>query len=76
RQVAAAPGARLLLGAPAVAVPPASSRRVVSLPLAAGPAVGCRPLLVAAGARSPLGRPLGRRWPRAPVSGVAVRGSL
>src|SRR4051794_25695479 len=36
--------------------------------------VGCRRLVVADGARSPLGRVLGREWHRATAYGVAARG--
>ncbi|NKE28891.1 NAD(P)/FAD-dependent oxidoreductase, partial [Mycobacterium tuberculosis] len=76
RKVAEDTGARMLLGAKAVAVHHDSSRRVVSLTLADGTEVGCRQLIVADGARSPLGRKLGRRWHRETVYGVAVRGYL
>ena len=37
---------------------------------------GCRSLIVADGARSPLGRVLGRQWHRETVYGVAARGYL
>ncbi|OSC42749.1 menaquinone reductase [Mycobacterium decipiens] len=76
RKVAEDSGARMLLGTKAVGVHHDSSRRVVSLILADGTEVGCRQLIVADGARSPLGRKLGRRWHRETVYGVAVRGYL
>ncbi len=76
RKVAEESGARMLLGAKAVAVHHDSSRRVVSLTLADGTEVGCRQLIVADGARSSLGRKLGRRWHQETVYGVAARGYL
>ena len=76
RKVAEESGARMLLGTKAVAVHHDSSRRVVSLTLADGTEVGCRQLIVADGARSSLGRKLGRRWHQETVYGVAVRGYL
>ncbi|MGB9306735.1 MAG: menaquinone reductase [Mycobacterium sp.] len=76
RKVAEESGARMLLGAKAVAVHHDSSRRVVSLTLADGTEVHCRQLIVADGARSSLGRKLGRRWHQETVYGVAARGYL
>jgi len=76
RKVAEDSGARMLLGSKAVAVHHDSSRRVVSLTLADGTEVGCRQLIVADGARSSLGRKLGRRWHQETVYGVAARGYL
>ena len=76
RKVAEESGARMLLGAKAVAVHHDSSRRVVSLTLADGTEVGCRELIVADGARSSLGRKLGRRWHQETAYGVAARGYL
>ncbi|WP_156660965.1 menaquinone reductase [Mycobacterium sp. 852002-51163_SCH5372311] len=76
RKVAEDSGARMLLGTKAVAVHHDSSRRVVSLTLADGTEVGCRALIVADGARSSLGRKLGRRWHQETVYGVAARGYL
>jgi menaquinone-9 beta-reductase len=76
RTVAEDSGARMLLGTKAVAVHHDSSRRVVSLTLADGTEVGCRQLIVADGARSSLGRKLGRRWHQETVYGVAARGYL
>ncbi len=76
RKVAEESGARMLLGAKAVGVHHDSSRRVVSLTLADGTEVGCRELIVADGARSSLGRKLGRRWHQETAYGVAARGYL
>ena len=41
-----------------------------------GTAIGCAQLIVADGARSTLGRVLGREWHRETVYGVAIRGYL
>ncbi len=76
RRVAADDGADMLLGAKAVAVEHDSSGRVRALTLDSGARVGCRELIVADGARSTLGRALGRRWHRETVYGVAIRGYL
>ncbi len=76
RKCAEDSGARMLLGTKAVAAHHDSSRRVVSLTLADGTEVGCRQLIVADGARSSLGRKLGRRWHQETVYGVAARGYL
>ncbi|MGF2946431.1 menaquinone reductase [Mycobacterium sp. Lab-001] len=76
RQCAEDSGARMLLGSKVVAAQHDSSRRVVSLSLADGTEVGCGQLIVADGARSPLGRTLGRRWHQETVYGVAARGYL
>jgi geranylgeranyl reductase family protein len=76
RRVAEDSGARMLLGSKVVAVHHDSSRQVVSLTLADGSDVRCRRLIVADGARSPLGRKLGRRWHQETVYGVAARGYL
>lgn len=76
RKCAENSGARMLLGVKAVAVHHDSARRVVSLTLADGTEVGCRRLIVADGARSSLGRKLGRRWHQETVYGVAARGYL
>jgi menaquinone-9 beta-reductase len=76
RKVAEDAGARMLLGTKAVATHHDSSRRVTSLTLADGTEVGCRRLIVADGARSSLGRKLGRRWHQETVYGVAARGYL
>ena len=76
RKVAEDAGARMLLGTKAVATHHDSSRRVTSLTLADGTEVGCHQLIVADGARSSLGRKLGRRWHQETVYGVAARGYL
>ncbi len=76
RKVAEDSGARMLLGTKAVAAQHDSSGRVTAVTLADDTEVGCRQLIVADGARSPLGRKLGRRWHQETVYGVAVRGYL
>ena len=76
REVAEDSGARMLLGTKAVAAQHDSSGRVTSVTLADGTEVSCRQLIVADGARSSLGRKLGRRWHQETVYGVAVRGYL
>ncbi len=76
RQVAEESGARMLLGTKVVKVHHDSSRRVASLTLADRTEVACDQLIVADGARSSLGRKLGRRWHQETVYGVAARGYL
>jgi menaquinone-9 beta-reductase len=76
RKVAEESGARMRLGVKAVGVQYDSSGRVVSVALADGTHVGCRELIVADGARSTLGRVLGRRWHQETVYGIAARGYL
>ncbi|WP_172800587.1 menaquinone reductase [Mycobacterium sp. IS-1496] len=76
RSVAADDGAKMLLGAKAVDVRHDSSGRVETLVLDSGAEVGVGMLIVADGARSTLGRALGRRWHQQTVYGVAVRGYL
>lgn len=76
RKVAENSGARMLLGVKAVGVHHDSSGLVTSVVLADGSSVGCRSLIVADGARSPLGRVLGRRWHQETVYGIAARGYL
>ena len=76
RQVAEDAGAPMLLGAKAVDVEHDSAGRVTAVVLADGSRVGCRALIVADGARSTLGRALGRQWHQETVYGVAVRGYL
>jgi menaquinone-9 beta-reductase len=75
RQVAVDAGCRMLLGAKVVDVSREPRGRVTSLTTAAG-SVSCREVIVADGARSPLGRILGREWHQQTVYGVAVRGYL
>lgn len=76
RQVAEASGATMLLGSKAIDVEQDSSGRVEAVLLADGSRIGCRELIVADGARSPLGRVLGRQWHQETVYGVAVRGYI
>ena len=76
RQVAQQCGATMRLGVKAVDVSYDSSGRVSAVVLADGSRLPCRWLIVADGARSPLGRVLGRRWHRETVYGVAARGYL
>ncbi|WP_099023897.1 menaquinone reductase [Mycolicibacterium palauense] len=76
RQVADAAGAKMLLGTKAVDAEWDSSGRVSAVLLADGSRVTCRSLIVADGARSTLGRTLGRQWHQETVYGVAARGYL
>jgi geranylgeranyl reductase family protein len=76
RAVAADEGAKMLLGVKAVDVQHDSSGRVESLTLDSGARIGCSELIVADGARSTLGRVLGRRWHQETVYGIAARGYL
>ena len=76
RQVAADAGASMLLGAKAVDVRHDSSGRVSHLALADGREIGVGTLIVADGARSTLGRMLGRQWHQETVYGVAMRGYI
>jgi geranylgeranyl reductase family protein len=76
RKVAEESGARMLLGVKAVGANHDSSGRVRSVVLADGAEVACRQLIVADGARSTLGRVLGRQWHQETVYGVAARGYL
>ena len=74
RQVAAEGGATMRLGAKAVGVQHGPSGRVAAVVLDDGTEVTCTDLIVADGARSTLGRELGRQWHRETVYGVAIRG--
>jgi menaquinone-9 beta-reductase len=76
REVAADDGAKMLLGVKAVDVRHDSGGRVETLLLDSGASIGCTDLIVADGARSPLGRRLGRQWHQQTVYGVAARGYL
>ncbi|MEB3062659.1 menaquinone reductase [Mycolicibacter sp. MYC101] len=76
RKVAEESGARMLLGVKAVDVQRGTDGRVRSVVLADGTEVGCRQLIVADGARSTLGRVLGRQWHQETAYGVAARGYL
>jgi geranylgeranyl reductase family protein len=72
RTVAADDGAEMLLGAKAVDVV-RDSGRVTAVVLDDGRTVACEHLIVADGARSTLGRVLGREWHRETVYGTAIR---
>ena len=76
RRAAEDAGAGMLLGAKAVDAVRDSAGRVSEVLLADGRRVGCRWLVVADGARSTLGRVLGRQWHQETVYGVAARGYL
>jgi flavin-dependent dehydrogenase len=76
RSVAADDGAKMLLGSKAVGVQHDSSGRVTSVTLDDGAEIGCTDLIVADGARSTLGRVLGRTWHQETVYGVAIRGYI
>lgn len=73
RQVAVDAGCRMLLGAKVVGAEHDSRGRVTALTTRSG-SVKCGEVIVADGARSPLGRELGREWHQRTVYGVAVRG--
>jgi geranylgeranyl reductase family protein len=76
RKAAEDAGAAMLLGYKAVDVDRDSAGRVTAVVLADGRRVTCRWLIVADGARSPLGRVLGRQWHQQTVYGVAARAYL
>lgn len=76
RRTAADAGATMLLGCKAVDIECDSAGRVSAVILTDGRRVGCRWLIVADGARSTLGRVLGRKWHQQTVYGVAARGYL
>ncbi|WP_197378242.1 menaquinone reductase [Mycolicibacterium mengxianglii] len=76
RQVAADSGASMLLGVKAVDVEHDSTGKVAAVVLGDGRRVTCRELIVADGARSTLGRVLGRQWHQETVYGVAGRAYL
>jgi geranylgeranyl reductase family protein len=76
RCVAVDDGAKMLLGVKAVGVSHDSLGRATSVTLDDGATIGCEELIVADGARSTLGRVLGREWHRETVYGVAIRGYL
>lgn len=76
RAVAESSGARMLLGAKVVDVERDSSGCVTAVVLGDGQKVACRELIVADGARSTLGRVLGRQWHQETVYGVAGRAYL
>jgi geranylgeranyl reductase family protein len=76
RKAAEDSGAAMRLGVKAVDVTRDSRGRVEAVVLADGSRIGCRTLIVADGARSTLGRVLGRQWHQDTVYGVAARGYL
>ena len=76
RKAAEDAGASMLLGCKVIDAVRDSSGRVSEIVLADGRRLGCRWLIVADGARSPLGRILGRQWHQQTVYGVAARGYL
>ncbi|MFN3003062.1 menaquinone reductase [Mycolicibacterium wolinskyi] len=76
RSVAADDGAKMLLGVKAVGVQHDSQGRVDTVLLDDGSSVSCTELIVADGARSTLGRVLGRTWHKETVYGVAIRGYI
>lgn len=76
RMVAVDDGAKMMLGTKAVEVKHDSSGRVSSVVLDSGAEVSCEHLIVADGARSTLGRALGREWHKETVYGVAIRGYI
>jgi len=76
RMVAVDDGAKMKLGVKAVSVEKDSSGRVSGVVLDSGEVVRCSSLIVADGARSTLGRALGREWHKETVYGVAIRGYI
>ncbi|OBG82760.1 FAD-linked oxidoreductase [Mycobacterium sp. E802] len=76
RSVAADDGAKMRLGVKAVGVDYDSRGRVESVQLDDGAKIGCSHLIVADGARSTLGRVLGRTWHKETVYGTAIRGYI
>lgn len=79
RQVAVASGARPIEGARAVDVERDNSGRVTGVVVkqtSGTRTLTCRRLIVADGARSQLGRRLGREWHRDTAYGVAARGYI
>ena len=76
RMVAVDDGAKMMLGVKAVDVHHDSAGRVSSVLLDSGAEIGCTDLIVADGARSTLGRVLGREWHKETVYGVAIRGYI
>jgi geranylgeranyl reductase family protein len=76
RSAAADDGAKMLLGVKAVDAKHDSTGRVSAVVLDDGTELSCRELIVADGARSTLGRTLGREWHRETVYGTAIRGYI
>lgn len=71
--VAKASGARFVGGLKVAQIQPDSSGRVRQVVAADGTVVRCRRVVVADGARSPVGRMLKREWHKDTVYGVAAR---
>ena len=76
RLVAVDDGVKMKLGSKAVDVHHDSSGRVSEVVLSSGEVIRCENLIVADGARSTLGRVLGRQWHKETVYGVAIRGYI
>lgn len=76
RLVAVDDGAKMKLGVKAVSVEKDSRGNVSGVVLDSGEVVRCSSLIVADGARSTLGRALGREWHKETVYGVAIRGYI
>lgn len=76
RKTAEVAGASMALGSKAVDVKRDSAGRVTAVILSDGRELSCRWLIVADGARSTLGRVLGRQWHQQTVYGVAARAYL
>ena len=76
RKTAEESGAGMMLGCKAVEAQHDSAGRVSAVVFADGRRVACRWLIVADGARSTLGRALGRQWHQQTVYGVAARAYL
>ncbi|CDO09602.1 FAD-binding protein [Mycolicibacterium cosmeticum] len=74
RMAAADEGAKMLLGTKVVDAQRDSRGRVTALVLADGTEIAAGTVIVADGARSTLGRVLGRRWHQDTVYAVAIRG--
>ena len=77
--VAKGRGAEVIEGVKAVAVEHASDGRVAAVTVRGATGaqrIHCRRLVVADGARSQLGRVLGRKWHRDTAYGVAIRGYI
>ncbi|MGE2732260.1 menaquinone reductase [Mycolicibacterium vaccae] len=76
RLVAVDDGAKMQLGVKAVGTERDAAGRVTGVVLDSGEVVRCAHLIVADGARSTLGRALGRQWHKETVYGVAIRGYI
>ena len=66
-------GARFAGGAKVTGIDRDTSGRITSVTTSTGTTIRCRRVVVADGARSPVGRLLGREWHRDTVYGVAAR---